>query len=1128
MSMKFDIPDTSISVLPTHIAKLVSEAQSEKTFRIKVWASLELSEIIVKWVFAVAAAGVVSEEGRLTDSLANAVRTSIRRPTFGSWRAMTKEACDELRRLGKRGEPMGLPFADFFDRFSNKDGEQNSAWANLIDIRNNVIHGGGMSENTARKVFEKIRPILEPILNALAQVHQNFDTWATFDEDSFLLRGDEEIRKSPPSELPDGEGTWLVDREGRACALRPLLVYEPIQETWEISHLRSEERASRTLVPQSYFKFENDQLYYTPIGVDDFISINPDSTIFDHFFPQIPAREKENVLARQMREAHQAHLRDFVGRSREIDVIETWLDTRGAGGNLIGLVIGGPGLGKSALIAKCAARYRDKLIEIGAKHRRYVFHAFNAEIPYNGRRQFLVSIREQLEHWLGLTISKSEAIADANHLKADVNRLLADAVGPDKDKLLCIFIDGLDEIHSFDPKFLELLMELLRPGIVMVATSRNETFVDPFDASLLVERIPFSAAENELPGMSDNEIRGLLLQGLGRRARDIIMLDADNESGEGATNPYIQRVVERAAGKPLYIGLLIKDIAENKARIDPDARLPASMEGFYEQLLARQGLSDTKSHIAIILCLLALAKEPLSKTVLCDILSGLPSASVSRTQTTNWVNIALNQGDVFLARANTPDEENAYAIYHQELKRFILGHDGTGAEQLKWAFGLAKWLLVQMAVEKTHALETIARRHFARYGADYLLDFGNEIHPFALDVSGAKYVDENYLQPGRFGQALNAWGDDREAFLQSFARSLGELRDRADVSSTKEIVSRLFRFIFANRETHKITASIIQAVYSYSPFTIEIFELLLAEALSVASDTVPGSIEDIKESINWTIHAGGYDRRRGNLERATERLSLAERRLNELDDGGKGKERTRALLIYEQGYVAYSDSQRARTDELFQASVEAARLAGDLNGELIAENVRLHLAFVFAKAAGEETGQAIDRFERFLESTKVRFFKQMVDGTTEGDRLTAERWVMNCRAHLFDMAFERNDRALIEERYDEFSKDVWVQKTDPNRDTLKIRKPRFLYATGRLDEAIAGYRDVLRPIESAGSSDARREGYGQYYLEFARILKEAGKTDEAKSVLRSGLNMFDQMANGQWKPLLRQVLADLS
>ena len=1133
MPQPLNLDNAQIARLPIQIAAPAEELARMDDGRARLWAGLEITEAVLRWLFAVTAGVIQAQQGRIPDKLLRSIAEKIQRPTMGGWRDMTGQAANLL--LKSKKDDFGHPFARMFKEHDRPigTGKKLGTWGDVTALRNAVIHGGGLTEAAAINGWNRVAPQVGRLLGDLASAHARYDVVARLDDALVRLLGPE------PTPLPDGfaglpavetDGTWLVRDDGRLASLRPLLTYEPITEAWEIDQFDTIGRNDLAAVPQSYYRRDKGKLYYVPIGIDDLVSFNVDTSAFDAVFRPIARDPDARIQARQFAEARERHLSKFVGRADELERIEGWLADAVRGGDKLGLIVGGPGLGKSALVARAAMEQLDRAMLAAPGSRQVVFHAFSAENVINDRRFFLINVLQQVQEWAGEKPGSIDRMSgDANAIFEAIDRDLTELFRSAPNKRLTIFVDGLDEIVHLDRSFPELLLKLTRPNVVIVAATRNESFVGTLLERSRTERIAFAEHADGLTGMREADIRALLLQGLGgRHARDVVALDRDAE-GERAANPFIERVVERAAGKPLYVELLLADLNTGGARVDPNTRLPAGLEDYYGKLLARQGLSDTKAHLAIALCLLALSPEPLATRTLADLLARAPGALRSADAAEGWVLALLREGDVFVTGAETPDGAPAFALYHQELKRFILGPREAGAPHLRWAFGLARWMLADLAADETTTFGEATSGHLARHGAAHLLAHADAVRPRPLRGSIVDAVSARYLSAEGVAASHAAWFGDSEAFLRAHAKVDGGLVGLVGQEGRDRRHKVLLRLTFERPET-EIEPSTFQSVYGYGQEYGDLFDGLIDAALSedLAGVAAASDVGRLRLA-GWGVIAGGVARRAGKLDRAGTRLAAAIGQLDALPSRPDVL-RIRAIAEYEHGYIAYSRSEQAEALSHMWASRDAAREARDANGAHIANSVALRYEVVFALADGADAEEPIDRYRRFLQNELPELARRAATAVDSGGRLLAERWEMNSKAHLFDCAYYASDLNAAVHWHDLLIRDPWMRKLDDKATRQLIlgwRNARLHALEGDIEGAITDYANFLPAVPDEGARSARGEGIAELYLEYARLLRDAGRTAEAITTLHDGLRTHDEFANGVWKPAIRRLLRDL-
>jgi len=1115
-----------LAQLPIQIAERVSQIEGETNDRVLIWTSLEISEATLRWVFATTVAALQKRDGEISNALLRQVSEGIQRPTLGQWIEMNKALSSALINP-PQGDVFGADFAEFFLSLCDHP-KHGDLWEVIHQIRNNLVHGGGLTATQASKQWEQMSAYLSDILKALAQCHEKYGVFARLDGQIYDLKGVEQ--KILQDDLPvtseaQKDDTWLTHLgTDEVSSLRPLLTYEPIDEVWEIDQFRSAEDALHKPVPQSYFKLVKDKLYYIPIGVDDFVSIGGDVDTFRALFPEPVSKTPHTIQDQLFLTARRQHVSGFVGRVLELQRLEKWLSNNLPSGDVLGLVIGGPGLGKSAFIAKAALNGIERNISLNRYDYRTVFHSFNAENPANDRRYFLHNLRQQLQAFLKKSIAKSKDILDVEPAETSVRDLLKQSLdGPDSSHIT-IFVDGLDEIRALDRDFPAFLVELLRPGLTIVASTRNEEFVSDFDAALKVGIIKFGDEQIELPGMTKLEVRAMLLQNLGERGREILSLDADIDGGTTVRNPYIEKVVRHAGGKPLYIELLVSDLFSSESpRIDPNVRLPASMSEYYGKLLTRQGVSDTKAHLAILLCLLSLAEEPLQEVVLADLLALAPSTVGASDHAMRWVSDALRQGEVFFSSLPLADGKNAITVYHQELEGYL-----KTTTQLKWAQGMAKWLMATAAANPDNALYDATRSHMQRFGALYLLEHSQAVRPLPIIGDVQSFVSDNFLKLSTLRKSLTAWNGDSEGFLRTYARIDRNYREIGEVDPT----DRLSEFLRLSIEKSELGLgpNVVHSILGYGGANRSLYSNLLSAAVS---ERFLGAIElSVLSDVtiaDWFALSVGDDRRTGQLDRADDRYDMAMQRLDQVDPDNQSAHanRVRGKLEYEKAYCAYFRGEEERAFEIFGLSAHASRRANDSTGVHIALSVQQNTSIRFARAYGRLNSEKLSAYRVFCIEQLTVLQEAVAENTSERERLDAERWVMNCKAHLCGIAYLMDNKNETVEWYNLLLDDAWVKKQGNKQRLTILRRiePRVASVQGRFDEAAKLYRKLLPTLTSDIDPNARLEGVAEYYLEFADLLMRQGEEEEARGVIQSGLLTNDTFANAMWKPSLMNLVA---
>jgi hypothetical protein len=334
--------------------------------------------------------------------------------------------------------------------------------------------------------------------------------------------------------------------------------------------------------------------------------------------PSLPPAEEDAWFAF----LQQARLRQegLVGRQAELVAAKAWYrgrDTRVPGTATIGWIGGRPGVGKSLLMARLAAD--------AANGKPLVYyHAFRGGDPRNNRRAFLRGLQGALVRWdalAGRTVEPSAIAREGKELEDDVRRRLAAieglaaAPGEGYRPRLLVFLDGLDEVVRHDQSLPALIRELALPGTVWVLAGRPDYGLSGEFGGPGCEHV---FGGQGLPGMRPEDIRAMLLEGLGHARHALLRLDEDER--DTVRNFFFDRVVERADGLPLYVHLLLEDLRDGdfvlpRMATDED-RLPRNLQAYYRKALEGPGISSVRSHATLLVCVLARAEEPLDEAAL--------------------------------------------------------------------------------------------------------------------------------------------------------------------------------------------------------------------------------------------------------------------------------------------------------------------------------------------------------------------------------------------------------------------------------------------------------------------------------------------------------------------------------
>jgi WD40 repeat protein len=746
--------------LPTFLALTVDHWTREDHPGQRLWRLCDAVEVLVRYLAAVGLAACVRQGGgKLPRELARSLAGRIERPTFGMWLQVAEAALEEAPGLGLARELFRKRVRPLAGR------SQDSPEGYLLPLRNLLAHGGGMTWQAARRLLEEAGHEARA-LGLWKDARRWLEGQRLFFVDpqggGVELRGLRPRRLGPkdlPLQLQEFSGHVVLEEpEGGLLNLWPLFGYALPQV------VRGGQRVlqGREPVPQVYVRADPSFLLYNALGGDlPFSQRSGDALecfrrLFQVEHPEEahPGRvladfADELAAADQERVGREAELKAVVGALREAQEGVFWLS-------------GTAGIGKSVLLAAVACHPR-----LGSDPRKLlvVVHRFKVGDARCSREAFLRQAVHRLQEWAPLRSIDCEdrervdvGSAALDLLQARFRQLLerAGRLAPpsshprSRPARVLFLLDGLDEVARLDPGFACFPFEHGGPNVVWLCTGRPEPeLVQLYERSGRCQVL----FEGGLPPMGGAEVRAMLLQGA-ERARYLV-LARDEEREEQVRNDFVDAVVERAAGLPLYVHLVLEDLVRGQVRPDEGCLLPPSLPAYYEELLKRYGVDDLHQVLTPLVALLAVAAEPLDPEALRALLAHRGLLTGPEEEQRSLVGLALGAAGAVLRQAPTREGSRGFTLYHDSFRRHLLESPNTrqavatarealGRAAREWnrpELGPARGYLLRRGV--AHLLEM--RR--AREAGELLQDLG-----FAEDMcreAGAPALAEGYRQTAK-------------------------------------------------------------------------------------------------------------------------------------------------------------------------------------------------------------------------------------------------------------------------------------------------------------------------------------------------------------------------------------------
>lgn len=664
--------------LPTYLAHPWKELHQESHPRLKLHWLVDTAELIVRWTVALAFAERLSvEDPKLPVKATNILREHIERPTLGRWLLILRTIVHMPTVVDLLQGDLKNFATDHVDPAFSTVASGGNIQDSLLILRNHVAHGGGMATSTAEKLFAHHYTRLCSLLLKVKVLTQSMMILQVSEDEAVNLIGLNPRSIGIPQELPTG--TWLLNNDV-AGFLMPIARYEPVQQVTVGGELLE---VSPQRIPMLYSRSGDGRLSYTPLGGTYAVS---ERYVTDHFRSMF--RLDEPLVSQQSMTAGEYHwdgfLRearliseDLVGRQEELSTVKRWLKSRKISGdeNVIGWISGGPGSGKSLLMARLASDYGN------SSHRGFYYHRFRGGDGRNSIRVFLELLQMALWSWKPLQefTNAPDKDLEVEQLIEDITRRFAGLAQIPKvhpsapPASFWVFLDGMDEIVSHSPTVMTLCEQLAGQHRLLLLAGRPDHGLQEFWSS---ERA-HCLFPSGLPPMKKDDIRAMLVEGLGP-AR-YTLLRRDKETNSGVENQFVDSVTERAHGLPLYVHLLLEDLRAGLLSVNDEKRLPDGLTAYYDDLMDRLGMSTVKRDLPLVVCLLARAEEPLTIESIAQLLDRL---------STRWrryiprVEQALRAGRALVRQAPTSDGVIGWSLYHQSFREYVGGIEDEDGNQL--------------------------------------------------------------------------------------------------------------------------------------------------------------------------------------------------------------------------------------------------------------------------------------------------------------------------------------------------------------------------------------------------------------------------------------------------------------
>jgi WD40 repeat protein len=709
--------------------QLAVESVDSSSSLVRLMGLLDVAEVAAKFVVTVGAAEFrfadldpldLPERPSLVDwlqrlgSISNAIEEHRLHPLLGG--------------LGKATASLSS-FARNTELVQDRPRVQAKGGFALGDLRNWLYHAGGATEARSRIDAERVERLLLPALETIAEVFAPGELLRVVPDGTCETMGRPATPPLGARAAPLAPGLYLR-LPGADLQIWPVFRHDRLGlEAWGLP--------ADDLVTQVFVRLERDELHYAPYGHDaiygraegegpkeglrDLFQLRGRGARghVDHGGGIETAREAEELPQPDSRSLCHA-ISDFtaeidekavgvVGRERDTEHLIDCLrdpETR------IWWLWGALGRGKSALVAAAAARLEaDRRLG----DRPIVVHLFKAG---DGER----CSTEGFEHLALEGLGKGDGrTVSAEERLGDLRRLLAE-----RDPL--VICDGLDELERAEKGGCARLAELARYGGRWLFSGRPEENVVAALATLGATPV----WENGLPDMTEGAMRELFFGRCPPVVRNAIFSVTKDLDEQSVSNPYVEALLEKAQGSPLYLRLLLDwlarldSVAEVKGEIAKvvaaPSLLPEGLDALYAKLVESWGLGDIQALKTPALCLLARSRTPLDAESLARLAYyNFPPGddAEAKLQHERADKVIAAFGPV-LRPAYDEDDKQGWALDHDSFRQF-LAHDENFILTWNGAARLLADAAEHMLDEVASAPEQLSR-HLFRHGVAYLID----------------------------------------------------------------------------------------------------------------------------------------------------------------------------------------------------------------------------------------------------------------------------------------------------------------------------------------------------------------------------------------------------------------------
>jgi Domain of unknown function (DUF4062) len=768
------------------------------------------------------------------------------------------------------------------------------------------------------------------------------------------------------------------------------------------------------------------------------------------------------------------------------------------------VVTGAPGSGKSAALAHWARTHE-------AADGFFVLARFIGASPSSTNlHRLLANLTEELNQRFNL----GETVPlDPSELRKKWPDLLRRA---GECRRVVILLDALNQLdRSADPRVVDWIPRPLPPGVRMVVSALEEDRSTEGSSSArqrpagswLRTLRELDCESIRLRELSDDEQREIVKHVPSLRAKTLekeqvrLLL-----SNPGTRNPLFLLV---ALEELRTFGSFEKLNAAIKALPRPDgteAGIQAAVERMFGSVLARLERETDRFAPGLVrelFSLLAAAREGLSEEELVSLLRTQLSAEPEGAFEGEF-QIVLRQVRPYLHRKGS-QRAALVDFYHRSFwkaaRNRYLADDASRSQRHTEiaAYFEGQPNEIDSAANERKAVELIWNRLRVLEAASA------EAGPSLLS---AWQPLERVLRDQELLKAKCAAGLTYE-LLEEYNEAYLLLGERRREIASRAIQGLLNLFLAHYGRNHPVLTPVaLQSYFAYRTDDKEFYKALLQAAnspewLEQVADPAAGEKLASEAAVDYC----GLLRREGNVEEAENRLPAILRRMEEV-----GHFLALCRGEYEFAYTYFMRHDLEEAARIFGRSADHSFQATPPHtvGGWVSRCLQFRASYLARRTSAHEFRTTLKEAGAKFESHPGSDF--------------ARRWVMNYKAHLFEIAFAEGDAAGARTLLEGIEGTRWMQGRDENERGLRMLPYRARQAMLENDWGAAAayfkeYLDTPNPVWNSKAGEA----LAREFLDYGIALAEHKAPEVARQVWQRGLDCPDELANKIWKGMIAEA-----